>query len=104
MVSPHSTLSGKVVVIIGGTTGLGLSAAKACVGTGAKVVAVGRNPDSVASAARALGSNASVFAADAADPATAPAAIARAIDTFGNFSALYHVAGGSGRSMGDGPL
>jgi NAD(P)-dependent dehydrogenase (short-subunit alcohol dehydrogenase family) len=91
-------------VIIGGTTGLGLSASRACIAAGARVVAVGRNPDSVASAARELGEAASVFTADAADPATAPAAIARAIDTFGTFSALYHVAGGSGRSFGDGPL
>jgi NAD(P)-dependent dehydrogenase (short-subunit alcohol dehydrogenase family) len=43
-------------------------------------------------------------AADAADPTTAPHAIARALSDFGNCHALYHVAGGSGRAMGDGPL
>jgi NAD(P)-dependent dehydrogenase (short-subunit alcohol dehydrogenase family) len=101
---PYFTLSGKVIVVIGGTTGLGLSAARACVAAGAKVVAVGRNPDSVAAAGQALGADGRVFNADAADPATAPAAIANAIDSFGTFSALYHVAGGSGRSFGDGPL
>ena len=37
-------LHDKVLVIIGGTTGLGLSAAKACVAASAKVVVVGRNP------------------------------------------------------------
>ena len=33
-----------------------------------------------------------------------PGAISRAVDDFGAFHALYHVAGGSGRRMGDGPL
>ena len=43
-------LENKNIVIIGGTTGIGLSAAKAFVGEGAKIVAIGRNPDSVAAA------------------------------------------------------
>ncbi|MEI6464405.1 MAG: SDR family oxidoreductase, partial [Verrucomicrobiota bacterium] len=34
----------------------------------------------------------------------APAALALAHKRFGGFHALYHVAGGSGRKMGDGPL
>ena len=38
-------LKDKKIVIIGGTTGLGLSAAKAFIGEGAKVTLVGRNPD-----------------------------------------------------------
>ena len=37
------SLDGKVIVVIGGTTGIGLSAAKAFIEAGAKVVAVGRN-------------------------------------------------------------
>jgi len=49
------TLDNKTFVIIGGTTGLGLSAAKAFVGEGARVVVVGRNADSVSQADR-LGS------------------------------------------------
>jgi NAD(P)-dependent dehydrogenase (short-subunit alcohol dehydrogenase family) len=96
-------LAGKVVVIIGGTTGLGISASRACTAAGAKVVAVGRNVESVDAAAKTLGA-ACVFAGDAIDPNTAPSAIDRAIEEFGNFHALYHVAGGSGRSAGDGPL
>ena len=43
-------LQGKVLVIVGGTTGLGLSAARAFVQAGAKVVAAGRNPRSVRAA------------------------------------------------------
>lgn len=97
-------LTDKVVVVVGGTTGLGLSAAKACVEAGARVVVVGRNPDSVRAAQRELAERALAVSGDAVDPATAPAAIQAGIERFGGFHALYHVAGGSGRRMGDGPL
>ena len=43
-------LENKSIVIIGGTTGIGLSAAKAFIAEGAKVVVVGRNEESVAAA------------------------------------------------------
>ena len=46
------------MVIIGGTTGIGLSAAKAFVTNGANVVVVGRNSESVAEAKTLLGGNA----------------------------------------------
>jgi NAD(P)-dependent dehydrogenase (short-subunit alcohol dehydrogenase family) len=97
-------LADRVIVIIGGTTGLGLSAAKACVGAGAKVVAVGRSEESVAAAARELGGAAKVLVGDAIDPQIAVHAVARAVEHFGGFHGLYHVAGGSGRKAGDGPL
>jgi NAD(P)-dependent dehydrogenase (short-subunit alcohol dehydrogenase family) len=98
-------LENKTIVIIGGTTGLGLSAAKAFVSQGARVVAVGRNPDSCAEAQKQLGSRvAVVIQGDASQPETAGKAIQRAITEFGCFDGLYHVAGGSGRRYGDGPL
>ncbi len=97
-----TALSGKVLVIVGGTTGLGLSALRACVAAGAKVVAVGIGAPE--SSAQFLGDAVRVITADAADPATAPRAIADAVTEFGRFDGLYHVAGGSGRPMGDGPL
>ena len=97
-------LENKNIVIIGGTTGIGLSAAKAFIGEGAKIVAIGRNPHSVAEAKRILGKNAEVLAADATHPETAGNAILTCIEEFGSFDGLYHVAGGSGRKMGDGPL
>ena len=97
-------LENKNIVIIGGTTGIGLSAAKAFVAEGAKIVAVGRNPDSATEAKKILGKNAEVLAADATHPETAENAILTCIEEFGSFDGLYHVAGGSGRKMGDGPL
>ena len=102
---PQLALTGRVIVIVGGTTGLGFSAARACVQAGGRVVVVGRNPETAASAAELLGEASSrVLVADAIDPSTAPAAIAQALADFGRFDALYHVAGGSGRKAGDAPL
>ena len=97
-------LSGKALVVIGGTTGLGLSAARAFVEAGARVIVVGRNAESCEAAQAALGEAAVAIRADACDPATAPRAIDEAVRTFGGFHGLYHVAGGSGRRAGDGPL
>jgi NAD(P)-dependent dehydrogenase (short-subunit alcohol dehydrogenase family) len=97
-------LAGKSIVLIGGTTGLGLSAARAFVAAGARLIALGRNAERAESAASALGENALVLTGDARDPAQAPRCIQEALACFGRFDALYHVAGGSGRRMGDGPL
>ena len=97
-------LNQQIFVIVGGTTGLGLSAAKAFIRAGAHVVVVGRNPESAAAALTDLGPQAQVHVGDATDPATAPAGIEQAISAWGGFHGLYHVAGGSGRRLGDGPV
>ena len=99
-----SKLSGKVLVVIGGTSGLGLSAARAFVREGARLLVVGRNAEKVAAAERELGAVVAGVTADAMQPTTAAAAIALALEKFGGFHGLYHVAGGSGRRQGDGPL
>jgi NAD(P)-dependent dehydrogenase (short-subunit alcohol dehydrogenase family) len=97
-------LQNKRIVIIGGTTGIGLSAAKAFVEQDAKVVLVGRNPENCQNAQNALGESAWTISADAADAATARNAIDLCVNCFGGFDGLYHVAGSSGRRFGDGPL
>jgi NAD(P)-dependent dehydrogenase (short-subunit alcohol dehydrogenase family) len=99
-----NALASKVVVIVGGTTGLGLSAALACIAEGARVVALGRGEANAKSAQEALGTSARVITGDASDPQTAPRAIETALGEFGGFHGLYHVAGASGRRQGDGPL
>jgi len=97
-------LPGKNIVIIGGTTGLGLSAAKAFIENGAKVLVVGRNKESVEAAQKELGKNGLAQTGDATKKETAADAIEQCIKKFGGFDGLYHVAGGSGRKFGDGPL
>lgn len=99
-----AALAKKVIVVIGGTTGLGLSAARAFVRAGARVVVVGRNPENVRQAARVISRKGRALVGDASRPDTAPWAIEQAVDLFGGFDGLYHVAGGSGRREGDGPL
>ena len=83
---------------------MGLSAAKSFVREGAHVVVTGRNTDSVAEAKNLLGENGESMIADATETGTAATAIDFCIKKFGGFDGLYHVAGGSGRKMGDGPL
>ena len=97
-------LTGRSVVVVGGSTGLGLSAVRACLGAGARVVAVAP-PSGPAEPLEALASPAlRVVRGDARDAETARAAVASAVESHGTLDALYHVAGGSGRPFGDGPL
>jgi NAD(P)-dependent dehydrogenase (short-subunit alcohol dehydrogenase family) len=58
----------------------------------------------LAEAGQVLGDRAIAEQGDACDPASAPRLIEKCIHRFGRFDGLYHVAGGSGRRMGDGPL
>ena len=50
-------LENKSIVIVGGTSGLGLSAARAFLAAGARVVIVGRDQAKVEAAERDLGRN-----------------------------------------------
>ena len=100
----QSPLEGKVVVIVGGTSGLGLSGLRVCLGAGARVVAVGPVTAGTERLEGELGPSVRVIPGDARDPDTARLAVGRAVGEFGGFDALYHVAGGSGRAFGDGPL
>jgi len=105
MMISEKWLENKTIVVIGGTTGLGLSAAHAFVAQGANVVVVGRNLESCQAAQNQLGSlSAIALQADATHSETALKAIELAVLVFGSFDGLYHVAGGSGRKYGDGPL
>jgi NAD(P)-dependent dehydrogenase (short-subunit alcohol dehydrogenase family) len=97
-------LQGKRIVIIGGTTGIGLSAARAFVKEGATVVVVGRDEENSLKASQLLGEQGASLAADAVLEETAYQAITLCEEKFGGFDGLYHVAGGSGRKFGDGPL
>lgn len=97
-------LQDKNIVIIGGTTGMGLSAARSFIREGARIVVVGRNEQSVHAAGDELGDAAIAFSADATQTDTAVKAIQLCREQYGGFDGLYHVAGGSGRNMGDGPL
>jgi NAD(P)-dependent dehydrogenase (short-subunit alcohol dehydrogenase family) len=92
------------IVVIGGTSGMGLSAAKAFITEGARVVVTGPDVVSTNEAQTILGPSAKAMVADARKEGTAEEAIGVCRESFGAFHGLYHVAGGSGRKLGDGPL
>ncbi|HYV65723.1 MAG TPA: SDR family oxidoreductase [Myxococcales bacterium] len=62
-------LSGKVAVVTGGTSGIGLATARLFAAEGAKVIATGRNPETLAAARKELANAAEVVQSDAGDPA-----------------------------------
>jgi NAD(P)-dependent dehydrogenase (short-subunit alcohol dehydrogenase family) len=76
-------LIGKVAVITGANSGIGLATARAFVAEGAKVLLVGRRPDAVAAAAAELGPQAIAVVGDVADLATHDHVAAVARDRFG---------------------
>jgi NAD(P)-dependent dehydrogenase (short-subunit alcohol dehydrogenase family) len=94
----------KSIVVIGGTSGIGLSAARSLEKEGANLVLVGLDEISRKDASSQLQSNPKIICGDARQEGIAKSAIETCIDQFGDFNGLYHVAGGSGRKFGDGPL
>jgi NAD(P)-dependent dehydrogenase (short-subunit alcohol dehydrogenase family) len=98
-----SGLADRVIVVIGGTSGIGLSGVRALVSAGARVVALGLR-GSGAEAAAICGTSGAVVEGDATDRAVVDSAIDAAVRIHGRLDGLYHVAGGSGRRFGDGPL
>jgi NAD(P)-dependent dehydrogenase (short-subunit alcohol dehydrogenase family) len=95
-------LSGKSIVVIGGTSGIGHSAVQAFLREGARVVAVGLANEAVLS--DQYSNNCQVMLGDATKEGVAESSIERCLESFQSFDGLYHVAGGSGRKFGDGPL
>ena len=82
----NQLLSNKTFVIIGGTTGIGLSTAESFISEGANVVVVGRNSNNVDKAKSTLGKSASGLTGDATRAETAVKAIDLATKKF-----IYHI-------------
>lgn len=97
-------LQNKSIVIVGGTSGLGLSAAQACAAEGASVVVVGRDRTKASLLIDRFGAQVRVVEGDASQAETADRAVCEAVAALNGLDGLYHVAGGSGRSHGDGPI
>jgi len=91
-------LANKTALITGGNSGLGLATAKLFVAEGAKVAITGRNRDTLAAAAKELGSNVLALNADVTDVAATEAAIKKAADKFGKLDILFANAGIPGQT------
>jgi NAD(P)-dependent dehydrogenase (short-subunit alcohol dehydrogenase family) len=98
-----SKLNGKVALITGGNSGIGLATARRFVEEGAKVVITGRNLASLTAAVNVLGQeNAFAVQADTTDPAAAEQAAAAAIKQFGKLDIVFANAGIAGSTpLGD---
>jgi 3-oxoacyl-[acyl-carrier protein] reductase len=95
-------LAGRVYLVTGGTSGLGLATAQALVADGARVVVSSRRPQAVSDAVALLGSDfAAGVVADNADPDTPGELIRTAQETFGRLDGGLISVGGppSGTAM-----
>jgi NAD(P)-dependent dehydrogenase (short-subunit alcohol dehydrogenase family) len=87
----NKRMDGKVALVTGGSSGLGLAIAKAFVAEGAKVVVTGRRAAELEAAAKAIGAVA--VPGDARDPDTAARAVAACVERFGGLTTLVNNAG-----------
>ncbi len=91
-----SLLESKVVLVSGGTQGLGAAVARAAAGAGALLMVAGRNAESgqaVAAELRDGGAHAAFVQADIADPGQAKAAVEATIGVYGRIDGLVNSAG-----------
>jgi NAD(P)-dependent dehydrogenase (short-subunit alcohol dehydrogenase family) len=93
---PKLDLTSKTAVVIGGTSGIGLTLAKGLAEAGADVIATGRRADLVKSAAdeiRALGRKSLVVTSDVTDRASLEALLSAVEREFGHVDILLNSAG-----------
>ncbi len=85
---------GKVAVVTGGNSGIGLATAKAYAREGAKVAITGRDEKTLASAAKEIGPGTLAIRSDAAKLSDIDNAVAQIKKAFGKIDALFVNAGG----------
>lgn len=93
-------LAGKRCLIIGGTSGIGLAAARRFLDEGAQLAIAGLSTGTIDTLAPSV----PIITWNAADDAQVAHLFEQAVSQLGGLDILYHVAGGSGRKQGDGPL
>ncbi len=99
-------MTGKRCLIVGGTTGIGLAAARRFLEEGASGVVAGRSEEKGREAASSLDDLGLVtfIPCDATLLEGVEQLLVESVEFLGGLDVLYHVAGISGRRFGDGPL
>ncbi len=92
MQNPFS-LAGKVALITGGGTGIGLDMAKCFVASGATVVITGRREEVLKEAVQTIGSNLHYIVNDVSETSAAPALVQQMLQQFGQIDILVNNAG-----------
>jgi NAD(P)-dependent dehydrogenase (short-subunit alcohol dehydrogenase family) len=93
-------LSGKVAVITGATSGIGLRTAEVFVAEGAKIVIAGRRVPEGEALARKLGDNCVFRRTDVTDEEQIRTLIGLAVEKFGRIDCLFNNAGGPAQTGG----
>ena len=93
-------LDGKVAVITGATSGIGLRTAEIFVAEGAKIVIAGRRAPEGEALARKLGANCVFRQTDVTVEDQMRALIGQAVEKFGRIDCLFNNAGGPAQTGG----
>jgi NAD(P)-dependent dehydrogenase (short-subunit alcohol dehydrogenase family) len=96
-------LQGKIVFICG-ASGIAAATARLAVSEGARVFATDRDPEAIASLARALPGGVHTYCADLEQENSVELAFSECRRIYGGFDAVFHAVGLSGRRYGDGKL
>lgn len=86
-------LTGKIIFLSGGSTGIGLDCAKAYAAEGASIVIVARNGEEAERQAADLGGKHLGFSCDVSEDAQVKAAIGRTLEHYGRLDAIHNNAG-----------
>jgi len=88
-----SSLAGKVALVTGGNSGIGLATARAFHANGSSVAISGRDPETLEEVAQELGSNVLVVQADVTRLSEIDQLMARIHEMFGKLDILFVNAG-----------
>ena len=86
-------ISNQVILVTGGTSGIGRAIALACAEAGAKVIAGSTNPEKVAASRKELGGDNDAVQLDVSDAKSVQAAVDMVVKKYGRIDGMVNAAG-----------